>query len=191
MEVKVLSREEIKDLARECGREDRKVVGGSFVDGIYKTGGVVKKHFAGLKRRGTQDDLYVPAISFEGANGVGDFTISQVTANGIKVVKTTNAKGEVTEEPIVVENTTTKSHRLMNEAVNPHLKGEEIDILASLQNKWVRIVNTPVRVQTSYPEKGIPWTKADAEKAFKTSIIRNLPYVKVLTSAEVTAMKLE
>ena len=49
MEVKVLSREEIKDLARECGREDRKVVGGSFVDGIYKTGGVTKKHFAGLK----------------------------------------------------------------------------------------------------------------------------------------------
>lgn len=190
MEVKVLSREEIKDLARECGREDRKVVGGSFVDGVYKTGGVTKKHFAGLKRRGTQDDLYVPAISFEGANGVGDFTISQITANGIKVVKTRKGDTEV-EEPIVVENATTKSHRLMNEAVNPHLKGEEVDILASLQNKWVRITNVPVRVQTWYPTKGQVVTKKEAEEAFKTAVMRNLPHVKVLTPAEIASLKLE
>lgn len=191
MEVKVLNREEIAKLAAECGREDRKVVGGSFVDGIYKTGGVSKKHFAGLKRRGTQEDLYVPAINFTGDKGVGDFTISQITASGIKVVTKTDDKGKTTEEPVIIENATTKSHRLMNEAVNPHLKGEEIDILQSLQGKWVQITNVPTRVQTWYPSKGQIVTKGEAETAFKTSVVRNLPNVRVLTAAEIEAKNLQ
>ena len=79
----------------------------------------------------------------------------------------------------------------MNEAVNPHLKGEEVDILASLQNKWVRITNVPVRVQTWYPTKGQVVTKKEAEEAFKTAVMRNLPHVKVLTPAEIASLKLE
>lgn len=190
MEVKVLSREDLVRMASECGREDRKIVGGGFTDGIYKTGVVFKKHFAGLKKRGTHEDLYVPAITFGGNNGVGDFTISQITANGIKVVKTTNAKGETTEEPIIVENMSTKSHRLAAEPVNPQLRGEEVDILYSLQNRWVQITNVPVRVQTWFPTKGQIVTKNEAAEAFKSSVLKNLPNVRVLTDLEIEAKKL-